>query len=533
VKTPFALPVPLLREIPAGFDAIFQFRSDLLGQFLYRSVVASAGQLQTFVDYDWTGLPERVKDEIIQRILSALGLEGGTTLGGTEGTAAINIRLSPGPGGSTGTLILPDLLNPGVNLEEFLRALPSLSLVISAHSPAILFDLGQPRSPAIRDLGELAPGRVVVRWRINVDILFPDPHAISALGLTPKGPGQLEVGLAGNGEITIPTTPAGPPPSPPHKRIVLTYGEALTTAQLDLTVRTTKYQAQAWLDFSDTPTKVHKRNDELFGDLLSHDDQLLTGIQAAFAPLISNPEANITPRIALGGVLRSGEELPGINNFRASLKATQGNDSRSVLSICINVGPAEGEGDPDLVRPFLADQNFAYYVSELIIRGVIFSRWKRLSSALKTTETDVEVPLTDDDGNEDTGLARVSFSFKQLSEVLVGFVPGGLVDVLELRGDHEIKLVALNYKGKDVSNEDAIKPLKNPHVLDFVMHIYPFGGRDIPTAPGTGFLQTIGTHLLEALYRPTTDASIQLQVWGHASSALHAMFIRGEVSFLT
>lgn len=527
VNNPRALllgaPLPVLHEIPAGFDAIFQFRSDLLEQYLRRNVANTVGNLQTGIDYDVTNLSQPVWNEIKRRILNALlGREGGST-----------------------SYTLPNLLDPGLSNEEVLEAyldsLTTLPLRITVNTPKIAFDLA---NQPVDD--------VEVCWRITVEVLVPEFSGTTSTGTgTPTG---TSFGLTTNTSVGlgIPTIPTSGTlfPTVEFTSILLTWGEAVTSARHGLDTLASKYQVTARLDFSNTVIQANPLDDyftvpgpvviepdtgaasnmiNLFGALLDHDNQLLDAIHAAFAPLVATSVVNITPPMALGGLLWPQENLQGLGNFQTRAVVTQGNLDlvTQVLSICINVGNGGAQGDLGLVRPFVADQNYAYYVSESIVRAVMVSRWARPLPSKQYVFTNVDVPIIDEDGNEVIGQATIGVRFLNLFQVTIVPRLGSPVDPIELTGDYEIELRELWYNRKDISDEDQIRPLKTPQVLDFALHLFPFQTQSSANQPAV-LLQAIGLNLLYPLYYPTTGP-LQLSVRGRTSSPLAAVFIRGNV----
>lgn len=513
-------PLPTLDEIPAGFDAICQFRSDLLGHYLGRNVANTIGQLYTEIHYDRSSLPQPVWNEFKCRILAGL-----------SGEATGSTSLSP-----------PNVLDPTVELlGESLDDSPTIQLIITVE------DTRQTRAPKITfDLDQQPANDAEVRWRVTVEILVPKSSGTTTTE-TPRGPlpGLIDGTLVDFGEPQTP--PRIPFPTVEFERIPISWGEAVTSARLNLDTSASIFQVAAQLDFSNANIEANPLDDyfrcsgsgtvmidpetgsaasqmTLFGALLDHDNQLLDAIRAAFTPLVATATVNITPRMALG----RGNALQGLGAFQARAVATQGNTLLGqVLSLCVDVGDADG--DLGLVNPFVADQNYAYYVSEPILQAAMLSQWASVSPK-EQIFPNVDVPLKDNRGNEHIGQAKVRVRFLNLSQVQIIVVPGSSFDPIKLTGTYEAQLLELRYKGRDISDTDEIRPLKTPEVFNYQIYLLPFETQPSANAPSQ-ILQNLGRTLLQPLYFPVLGGAGQfgIQLYGRTSEAHHAAFIRGNV----
>jgi hypothetical protein len=511
-------PLPFLQEIPAGFDAILQFGSDLLGQYLGRNV-ALGGQLYAGIDYDKSTLPAPVWDELKGRILA--GLSGGSGLAARTSSFPLSASLEL--------------------VGEYLDSVPTLHLIIvveesrRARTPRITFDLAQ--QPA-RD--------AQISWRITVEVLVPKTTGVEVAD-QPTAP---TVGLG-----TADSVGAGQPSSPPSgmvsttefDRIPVSWGEAITSADLRIATIPSSYQISARLDFSGSTIEARPLNDyfrhsvggivvgglsgspapqqmTLFGALLTHDNQLLSGIRAAFRALLEADLIAITPRMALGG----GNALTGLGALHVRAIATRSNlIVGQVLSLCVDLG--NQDGDLGLIRPFVGDQNFAYYVSEPIVQRAMLSWWPSVSPK-EQTFTNVDVPLTDNAGNETIGQATLRTRFLGLSTVEIVVVSGGPSDALHLVGTYEVQLLALMYEGKDISDTEENKPLKTPEIFGYQIYLFPFETQPSANAPSQ-VLEDIGRTLLQPLFFPVVGGAPQfgIRLFGQVSQPEHAVFIRGNV----
>jgi hypothetical protein len=521
-------PLPSLEEIPAGFDAIFQFRSDLLGQYLSRNITTTLGELNTEIDYDKSSLPQPIWNELRCRILAAH---------------------SRGTTGST-SLTLPNVLDPTVELlGEALDNSPTVPLIITVEESR------EPRTPKITfDLGQQPANDTEVRWRIMVEVLVPKASSTTATG-TPEMPGGPSLGLTTDTFVGLEEVRIPPPsiafPTMQVERIRISWGEAVTSARLHLSTLAPTFQVSAQLDFANANIVANPLDDyfrcagtgtvvinpenpsasrplTLFGALLDHDNQLLDAIRAAFGPLVAASTVNITPRMALGG----GNTLQGLGNFHARAVATQGNTLLGqVLSLCVDVGNIDG--DLGLVRPFVADQNYGYYVSEPLVQAAMLSRWASVSPR-EQIFPNVDVPLIDNRGDEHIGQATIRVRFLTLTQVQIGVASGSSFDPISLTGTYEVELQKLlDHEGNDITNTDAIRPLIKPETLGYQIYLFPFqtqSSQDIPSR----LLRTIGHTLLQPLYFPVVggEGQFRMQLYGRTSDALDAVFIRGNLSLL-
>jgi hypothetical protein len=524
------VPIPALDEIPAGFDAILQFHSGLLAQYLIRNISNTLPQLFAEIHYEKSSLPQPVWDELKCRILAALSR-------GTTGS----LSLTP-----------PNVLNPTLELlGEYLDNSPTVQLIIAVEETRELIN----RLPKITfDLNQQPANDAEVRWRITVEILVPKSAGTVETGI--GTPARLSRGLGIDTLVEV-GEPAEPPPrlsipDTEFDRIPISRGEAVTSARVNLITVAPTFQVAAQLDFSNAkieanPIEANPLDDyfwcsggrtvvinpeggpaanqmTLFGALLDHDNQLLDGIRTAFGPLVATGAVTITPGMALG----RGNVLQGLGAFQARAVATQGNTLLGqVLSLCIDLGNADG--DLGLVRPFVADQNYAYYVSAPIIQAAMLSWWGSVSPK-EQLFNNVSVPLKDNRGDEHVGEAKVRVRFLQLSEVQIVAAPGSSYDAIKLIGTYEVQLLELWYEGKEISDTDEIRPLKNTEVFGYQIYLFPFETQPSTTTPSQ-ILQNLGRTLLQPLYFPVIGWAVQfgIQLYGQTSQAHNAAFIRGNV----
>jgi hypothetical protein len=498
-----AVPLPPIAEIPAGFDAILQFRSDDLDRRLAAHLAEHVGPLHAFFQVEADALPASVRDEIARRILAATA-------------ASIVLDPATGLGSPAGGL--------DVDLERY-------ALRVSAEAPRVLLL----PLPVARRLEPIEPS---IRWALRVDVGIPEvsPGAPpvpprtgigAGAGPAPPGPGRTPTVPGGTAVTVPPGSPGDQPPATGGLRYVpLAQGRGLTPARLERGEHAARYELWARLHLADGDVALES-GDVVFQALRPHG---LTGaVDAALAPVTSHPDLAITPVMALGGLLRQGERLRGVQSFRVSMVATPGNSREfQVLSLCANLGPAAEAGDLGLVRPFVGDRPYGYCASLEVIRAVIGLRWARADTP-KTVVADGPVELLLKDGSEVSATARVRFTF--VDSPAIDFAPGewGVPDAIRLAGMHDIEVLELRGAGEVVRGND-LGDLRGPERHPYAIRIHPLDERTPPGGPARAFLDDLGRRLMEALYRPTARSFRLRRLAGQTSAAVRALVLTGELS---
>jgi hypothetical protein len=500
IEDALALPVPATEDIPAGFDAIFQFRSDLLSTYLGHNFQNNLVTTFMIIEYDATGLSQAVKSEIYNRISAAYA--------GRSSSATVVITI----GGEPQRQPVPG----GADVDAYIFR-------ITVHNPRVTLRVNAQGQFDTR-----------VRWTVKVEVGVPAGPGTTGTG-TPNVPFTPAFGT-----VSATSTPATnvvfpteiPPPTSSSGQniefIFLTSGEAVTDANIELGQVAALYQVWARLDFSGTGINVRSAGDDLFQSLLNQ--QINDVVVSILSPLLTNPEVNITPLMSLGGMLHPNEQLQGLGNFHADHVSTFGNVSRQqVLSICVNVGPGQPAGDLGLVRPFVANENFAYYVSEPIIRTVIYSRWLRDTPKVLETIIPVEMADQNDPAIIRHGQARVRASFDVPLEIILAPTDPTLPDAIRLAGFYQLQLLELwDYQNQQVQD---LGELGNPVVNPYAIRIYLFGGLTSNAQGDAGqFLDEIARSLLPAIYRPTTREIQFRRVRGVTSQPVGGVFLHGHLS---
>jgi hypothetical protein len=503
-----AASVPALDAIPAGFDAIFQFTTPLLSDYLGRLLGRTA---LAYVSFDTTLLNPATKHEILTRLQAALAA--------TSTTTSTGITITVTGGTSTGqapTTQITELPNP-------------LVLRVTAHSPTVDVALVARNFDA---------GAV---WAVDVEVGIP--QATSPSGFNPAGlsfpVGSLSLGVGG-GQVTTGagqptqtgTVPAGGVTS--LRFVLLTHGAADTQAHIRVSTAPQQYQAWARLDFTGTNVNINAAGDALFSDLLNGEvnAQLTNAIQQALTIIFANPDLRITPRTALGGALQPNEQLSGVQNFNVDHTTSAGNrHGRRVLSLCVDVGAGSAGGDLALVRPFVDGKNFAYYLSEPIVRSALQVRWARLPPPLEfTAKVAINMQLSRDAETVIQGGGRIRFRILDVTDIIFDVTTVDLPDAIRVSGNAETTL--LEAWDDDQQKIDDLEVYGSPVVDSYALRIYPFGGVPLLTpGPAQKFFEEIVAQLLEPLDRPSAEVFEVSAVDGMISSPLSALFVRAHLSF--
>ncbi len=505
-----ALPVPGMSEIPAGFDAIFQFTTSVLDHYLNHIVGPTAW---TVTSYDTTNLSNVAKQEILKRINARQPTSPTPTA--TPGGVTIVIG-----GGSTGgsSTISPDITELPNPLQLRITALrPSIDLPLAA-----------------------GPFDAQVEWALDVEVGVPESQPSGgALGFDVGSGINIGVGLGGTGGSGNPSGPSqggglDTGGGTTLRFLKLTHGIADTPAIVRVETLASQYQTWARLDFSGSNVGPLASDDQLFGELLQGEvnQQFSNAVEQALAVVFAHPNLNICPRMALGGVLWSNEQLPGLQSFRVHHTSSVGNrPGRRVLSLCVNVGPNSANGDLALVRPFVAAKSFAYYVAEPIVQAALQVRRDRLPPWLAfTSQVPLDMELSNNAGTTIHGRGKVRFRIVDITDIDFAVTTVDLPDAIRLSGSAELTLLEAwddaNRKIQDLGT------YANPETTPFAWRIYPFGGLPmLPPGPGQQFFESLTTQLIEPVDRPCAETIRVTEVEGEISGPLHALFARGQLSF--
>lgn len=474
--TPVALPA--IADIPAGFDCIWQVRSDHLNNQLSNRARDLLGSRAGYFEVQSSELSAAVREEIARRVTANF-------------TSTINLDpISIDSTWDQVTSFLFRVRTLGASLSFFSSALS----LPSANAPIVRFSM-------LVEIGvpEAQPGNTGTPTGITVEVGGGTPSGTSP-STVPITPPPVGTGSGGSGLRFIPV--AG--------------GKAFVHGTLDVLAHPDLAQCRPRLRFLDSSI-AFDNVDVVFAALPNVG--LTDATAEVFEPL-SWSEFFLTPRFAAIGTLRTGEATQGIQSFRVQVVAGAANTpGHEVLSLCANVGPTNEVGDPALVRPFVGDRELAAFVSERIVEAGVRIRWIRRDTP-KSFVGDFPLDLLDDEGNTIPVIARIRFTIVSLSRIALSAPPASnLGDRIRLRGAYRIHLLHMVRNGKVYRGSD-LGDLEDPITEPFEIHIDPFGPGSAGTGMGDQFIYDIAGRLVEPLYRPFADSLALTLPAGKASAAV-------------
>lgn len=341
---------------------------------------------------------------------------------------------------------------------------------------------------------------------------------------TPGGGGGTE----GQPPHTPPTPPA--PPSPPEaSRVTVATGTASMHVQAHLVTTAPVRQFRIELNFEDVqptyasqdPNLVEFFKTDFAGSLLAQ----------TVAPLLSQADVGLSPTVALAGSLTTSQitqaQLPAVHAGDVLLQTDQG----PVLALCANVGSGGG-GVLSLVRPFVAGQDFAYYVSDKVFTPVIKGVWR--ANAIQTpivSDIPLEMPVAPDSDETGTGHATVQVNLSNtIKEVgIKATTDGKLGDPLRLVSEQTVHLLALtDPNGKPVGDlGDLAKPTVEPFPLSLQLFdsVPPGSPQQIHPA-----LEQLLVALLIPIVYPVVEPFTVADLGGFTSSPLRAVVTRWNLA---
>jgi hypothetical protein len=482
---------PSPRLIPAGFDAIAQFDHSFLESQLRRNMLHEGLLLlEAEMPYDRETAPPALRAVVESPLRPPLPI-------GTD--RFIEVRLTD-PRLAT--------LRSGVGPDAAL--LPIEDMVVTS---------GEAAPVGAAALSERSLGVVETTWTVEVNLLLRIPGDLPGdVVVSEPSPSAAPIDVAfgeraaaGRGRVR-------------HTRETLARGIARVPAT---TVRVRRHdRGQFWIRIDVGSLEPQIDTDDRLMRIVLADDLGSTLLTAALAPLVDDISIRLTPRLALAG---NGESLPG-PALDFSALVLQHNDGREVLSLCIDAGIGS-PGSPKQVQSFVGDENYAYYVSAPVAERVISTRW-RSRPGLRTFVGDIPVDLAESGNPEQThqGLARVRVRLEEaMSGVDIRPSESDFGDPLRVIGEQEIKLLNVwDHEGNELTD---LGELEEPASLPFVWLIYPFDRDPSPgvTSPGKRRLAKLAAEVTSPLFHPFVEELISRRLRGYTSSALGAIFVRGEL----
>ena len=280
------------------------------------------------------------------------------------------------------------------------------------------------------------------------------------------------------------------------------------------------------LDFADTAAAV---TSELPGvtEFLATEGgaNLLT---RALAPLKAATGVRLTPEVSPAGTISAAvAQRMNLPPFTVSDLLLTNDRGGLVLSLCAQLGAATG-GVLRLVRPFVGRQDFAYAVSEDVLKPAYKICWNLSAAGLSiVTDTPVELPVGDDPHVTETGRAQLSIAFSDVvDDVAIKALPEGKGDAIRLLSKQRLQLLNLwDHDGRRITD---LGDMATPQEEAFVLPITLFNA--VGTAPDALHpnFRALMLKLLAILVFPTVQPfSIRAQsISGFCSSAMKTVLVR-------
>lgn len=491
------LPVPPYKCIPAGFDAVFQVRSDVLEALL----AASVPYMSQDLPYAALVLPAKAARKITDA-LSMFEIQSSTSLA----SAALAEKLGIEP------------------------SYAASALRVSLHSPTI-----RPTDPKKID--------AEVRWPVSIDLVVDRRRDVGILKSAIEkafGPHAGE-------------KPAEPPPgvsdllgamTSSQSVVKIATGEAITPASIVAVPDAQTCEVHADMTFLSQGPGI-AACDEIFAELLqgkmTQAQSLASIVSSMLSPVVNGPPRRITPQCSPFGALKAGERPPAFARFAAQQISTAGNDATHwVLHLCVNVRPPGSDGDRSLVRPFVKDANFAFFLSDEIIASSLACRWARGELPMDIVG---DIPIYDTahgTPGKYVGRARVRVTLKALDGIALTASTAPEGDCIRMTGEQRITMMGLwNHEDEALAFESLggteWEGIDRPVNERFALDVLPFSDTGVDLShQGTAFLHLqLGPPLLEPFYRPMRDATPLGDVTGHLSAACRGAFVRATLDVAT
>ena len=245
-----------------------------------------------------------------------------------------------------------------------------------------------------------------VVWRFEVNLLIGrfDVATDSQSGIARVAGG---FGPSGAGPSTSGATT--PPDDGSWERLTLAVGEATTTARPVLGVPSGLWRFGIGLDCSESVAEV---SSDAAGVVAFARSQLAKGLLVqALGPLRAAADLRLSPLLAPAGALTTASvgraTLPSFTVEDSLLLDPRG---EPVLAVCAQLSGSAG-GVLHVVPPLLDGQDFAYAVSEAVLRSAYEVLWPVVAAGMSFVgEIPVPLPVSDDPNVTATGRARVQTS---------------------------------------------------------------------------------------------------------------------------
>jgi hypothetical protein len=371
-----------------------------------------------------------------------------------------------------------------------------------------------------------------IGWRVEINLLSLRPD-IAAVGrsTTPPiagGPPINMAGTAGAAEPGIATTGENPPVGDEGSwdRLTLGLGQAVTEAKVALDAPAGRWRFGLTLDFGDAVAAVSSDTTGVVEFLQADAGKAL--LVQALAPLRAAFGVRLSPAIAPAGALAAASVVrAGLRGFTVSDALLVDQRGDLVLSLCAQLDGSTG-GVLRLVPALLADQDFAYAVSEAVLRLAYQVCWTVVASGFAFVgQAPVELPVGDDPNVTATGRAQLSTSFADaLDDVSIKATTAGHGDAVRLLVQQHVQLLSLwDHAGNQITDVgDLANPVDEPTILP--INVFETDG-GTPDALNPNFRDLL-LKLMAIQVFPTLEpfpARMQ-SVSGYCSAAVKTLLVR-------
>lgn len=366
--------------------------------------------------------------------------------------------------------------------------------------------------------------RCEIRWQLSLDIFRPaHPDLASEVtGRPTTGSGVRELMEEWNVSAEMNATPDAPLPLPAGDRTTL--GTGTVRMLLPMDVLNFAEGHQLWVNVLADGAEIDRNgNDAAMTEFMISEG--FNGLWAqALAAWTAAQSVRITPVIMIGGDLPA-TQLPRSEWGALVAHVQVAADERGSL-LCLGL---RSPGQPTATRAlsFLANKEFAYYVSERIFSPLMKARWRaHVPQQAMVKDVEFEAPL--EEGSEATGTARARLRIRlhdDLVRCALITTEAGAPDRLQLAGTQTVQVLAYwdpkGHRAEDLGELGDARDMP----MRFAMHMF-----DKPSEqPGTGLQSVVAGAIRRTvmpLYLPFHTRPALDKLSGATSAPLRAFIVR-------
>lgn len=471
--------VPSISEVGAGYDALVQFRDDLVASTLIENMGKS---LDVFI------APLPLSPDVLPDLVQQ----------------AIEDVLADGPPGSTGPII--NIGNPA--------GLPAHSVGMFASHVE-----GHLRPGRL----SLTPGNTIGTLEIDIEVRVVWEQSDEALEFIQRLVDHF--GLPGLGLRDVDVQDIAP-----QLTRFVTSGSVRLDVQLEPVNGSSAFEVGATGTFG----RVYgETGSDLFLSL--YENSLGAKLQAFMDQRFGDRPLQATPRISLTGRIHRQLELPN-RIIQLESTTTTGNDpDHGVLTLAISTNRRMG-GETGDVRPFTGANNFGIYLHKDFVNDLLSAIWNK-SSTRKTFKARMPTLLLVDDVPTDASVL-LDIELQTRSDPTLApniedpesdVEPG---DPVEVNGVFHETLVELSVEGRLIPFED-VEDLGDAasllHQQSVILQFHPFDriGSRLENRDTERFTASLGRTLTDPFVNPSTDRRL-LNRTGEGSH-MSGIIVRGDL----